>query len=126
MACGLRDRKTTAPDKTGESDGLGGVRELIIENRHNGQRLAMRRVKWGDEVLLELKGSLPPHQPGRDAAFQSAADVDDEPTQRVAAASSLEAVSEHAASQLKRTATDSAPFPMPWSRYVFTNHASKP
>ena len=41
-----------------------GVRELIIENRHNGERLAMRRVKRGDEVWLELKGSLPPHRQG--------------------------------------------------------------
>jgi hypothetical protein len=39
-----------------------GVRELIIENRHNGERLAMRRVKRGDEVWLELKGSVPPHR----------------------------------------------------------------
>ena len=37
-----------------------GIRELIIENRHNGERLAMRRIKRGDEVWLELKGSLPP------------------------------------------------------------------
>jgi mannose-6-phosphate isomerase-like protein (cupin superfamily) len=42
----------------------GGVRELIIENRHTGERLAMRRLKRGDEVCLELKGSLPPHQQG--------------------------------------------------------------
>ena len=41
-----------------------GVRELIIENRHNDERLAMRRVKRGDEVWLELKGSLPPHRQG--------------------------------------------------------------
>ena len=41
-----------------------GIRELIIENRHNGERLAMRRIKRGDEVWLELKGSLPPHQQG--------------------------------------------------------------
>jgi mannose-6-phosphate isomerase-like protein (cupin superfamily) len=41
-----------------------GVRELTIENRHSGERLAMRRVKQGDEVWLELKGSLPPHQQG--------------------------------------------------------------
>ncbi len=40
------------------------VRELLIENRHNGERLAMRRVKRGDEVWLELKGSLPAHQQG--------------------------------------------------------------
>jgi len=41
-----------------------GIRELIIENRHNGERLAMRRVKRGDEVWLELKGLLPPHRQG--------------------------------------------------------------
>jgi len=34
-----------------------GLRELIIENRHTGERLAMRRVQRGDEVRLELKGS---------------------------------------------------------------------
>jgi hypothetical protein len=33
-----------------------GVREVIIENRHTGEQLAMRRVKRGDEVWLELKG----------------------------------------------------------------------
>jgi hypothetical protein len=43
---------------------FSGVRELIIENRHNGERLAMRRVKRGDEVWLELKGSLPPRRQG--------------------------------------------------------------
>lgn len=41
-----------------------GVRELIVENRHTGERLAMRRVKRGDEVWLELKGSIPPHRQG--------------------------------------------------------------
>ena len=41
-----------------------GIRELIIENRHSGERLAIRRVKRGDEVWLELKGSLPPHRQG--------------------------------------------------------------
>jgi mannose-6-phosphate isomerase-like protein (cupin superfamily) len=41
-----------------------GVRELIMENRHTGERLAMRRVQRGDEVWLELKGSTPPHRPG--------------------------------------------------------------
>jgi len=42
----------------------GSVRELIIENRHNGERLAMRRVKRGDEVWLEVKGATPPHRQG--------------------------------------------------------------
>ena len=41
-----------------------GIRELVIENRHSGERLAMRRVKRGDEVWLELKGLLPPHRQG--------------------------------------------------------------
>src|SRR3954470_712203 len=41
-----------------------GIRELIIENRHSGERLAMRRVKRGDEVWLELKGLLPAHRQG--------------------------------------------------------------
>ena len=41
-----------------------GVRELIIENRHTGERLAMRRVTRDGEVWLELKGSLPAHQQG--------------------------------------------------------------
>ena len=41
-----------------------GVRNLILENRHTGERLALRRVKRGDEVWLELKGSLPPHKEG--------------------------------------------------------------
>src|SRR4029453_815691 len=40
------------------------ARELIIENRHTGERLTMRRVKRGDEVWLELKGTLPAHQQG--------------------------------------------------------------
>jgi quercetin dioxygenase-like cupin family protein len=41
-----------------------GVRELILENRHSGERLAMRRVTRDGEVWLELKGSLPAHQQG--------------------------------------------------------------
>jgi mannose-6-phosphate isomerase-like protein (cupin superfamily) len=41
-----------------------GVRALMIESRHNGERLAMRRVKRGDDVWLELKGSVPARQQG--------------------------------------------------------------
>jgi mannose-6-phosphate isomerase-like protein (cupin superfamily) len=41
-----------------------GVRELMIEYRHTGERLAMRRVKRGDEEWLELKGSIPAHRQG--------------------------------------------------------------
>src|SRR6476659_8725997 len=37
---------------------------LVLENRHTGERLAIRRVKNGDEVWLELKGTLPPRQQG--------------------------------------------------------------
>jgi mannose-6-phosphate isomerase-like protein (cupin superfamily) len=39
-------------------------RHLILENRHTGERLALRRVVSGNEVSLELKGSLPPHREG--------------------------------------------------------------
>ena len=42
----------------------GSVPNLILENRHTGERLALRRVRRGDEVWLELKGSLPPHKEG--------------------------------------------------------------
>lgn len=42
----------------------GGISNLALENRHTGERLAMRRVKRGGEVWLELKGSLPPHREG--------------------------------------------------------------
>src|SRR5262249_38051696 len=41
-----------------------GVRELIIDYRHTGERVAMRRVKRGDEVWLEVKVSIPAHQQG--------------------------------------------------------------
>ena len=50
--------------KTESLMGYSGVRELIVENRHTGERLALRRIKRGDEVWLELKGSLPPHRQG--------------------------------------------------------------
>ena len=52
------------------------VRELMIENRHSGERLAMRRVKRGDEVWLELKGSLPPHRQGPPLHIHGAEDED--------------------------------------------------
>ena len=51
-----------------------GVRELVIENRHNGERLAMRRVKRGDEVWLELKGSIPAHRQGPPLHIHAAED----------------------------------------------------
>ncbi|MGE5176541.1 MAG: cupin domain-containing protein [Hyphomicrobiales bacterium] len=37
---------------------------LLLENRHTGERLALRRVRRGDDVWLELKGSLPPRRSG--------------------------------------------------------------
>jgi mannose-6-phosphate isomerase-like protein (cupin superfamily) len=37
---------------------------LVLENRHTGERLALRRIDSGDTVWLELKGSLPPHCQG--------------------------------------------------------------
>jgi mannose-6-phosphate isomerase-like protein (cupin superfamily) len=42
----------------------GGVPGLILENRHTGERLALKRLQRGQEVWLELKGSLPPHRDG--------------------------------------------------------------
>jgi mannose-6-phosphate isomerase-like protein (cupin superfamily) len=48
----------------GELMADSGVPELIVENRHSGERLVMRRVKRDAEVWLELKGSLPPHREG--------------------------------------------------------------
>ena len=40
------------------------TRTLVLTNRHTGEVLALRRVKQGDEVWLELKGTLPPHTDG--------------------------------------------------------------
>jgi mannose-6-phosphate isomerase-like protein (cupin superfamily) len=40
------------------------VRSLSLENRHTGERLTLRRVRRGDEIWLELRGSLPPHREG--------------------------------------------------------------
>jgi len=37
---------------------------IVLENRHTGERLALSRVTRGDEVWLELVGSLPPHRQG--------------------------------------------------------------
>jgi mannose-6-phosphate isomerase-like protein (cupin superfamily) len=42
----------------------GDPTPLLLENRHTGERLALRRVRRGDEVWLELKGSLPAHREG--------------------------------------------------------------
>ena len=37
---------------------------LVLHNRHTGERLALRRIRNGGEVWLELRGSLPPHRQG--------------------------------------------------------------
>jgi len=41
-----------------------GGAPLVLENRHTGERLALRRVRRGAEVWIELSGSLPPHREG--------------------------------------------------------------
>jgi mannose-6-phosphate isomerase-like protein (cupin superfamily) len=43
---------------------VSGSGTINLENRHTGERLALRRVQRGNEVWLELKGSLPPHREG--------------------------------------------------------------
>jgi mannose-6-phosphate isomerase-like protein (cupin superfamily) len=40
------------------------IPSLVLENRHTGERLVLRRVKRGEEVWLELRGTLPPHRGG--------------------------------------------------------------
>jgi mannose-6-phosphate isomerase-like protein (cupin superfamily) len=37
---------------------------LILESRHTGEILKLRRVRRGTEVWIEIKGSLPAGQPG--------------------------------------------------------------
>jgi len=37
---------------------------LVLENRHTGERLELRRVRIDGETCLELRGSLPPHSEG--------------------------------------------------------------
>ena len=44
------------PDRDGQ--------RLVLENRHTGERLTLRRVSKSGEVWLELNGSLPPHREG--------------------------------------------------------------
>lgn len=41
-----------------------GAPSLVLENRHTGERLALRQVQRDGEVWLELKGTLPPHREG--------------------------------------------------------------
>ena len=37
---------------------------LVLEDRHTGERLELRRVLIDGEMCLELRGSLPPHSEG--------------------------------------------------------------
>lgn len=37
---------------------------LVLENRHTGERLELRRIHIDGELCLELKGSLPPRSEG--------------------------------------------------------------
>ena len=37
---------------------------LVVENRHTGERVELRRLTRGNEVWLELNASLPPHGEG--------------------------------------------------------------
>ncbi len=40
------------------------MKELVLENRHTGEKLALRRVMRDGVLSLELKGSLPPRNEG--------------------------------------------------------------
>jgi len=40
------------------------MKQLVLENRHSGERLALRRVMRDGVLSLELKGSLPPRNEG--------------------------------------------------------------
>jgi len=37
---------------------------LLLENRHTGEWLRLRRVREGDQVVLEMEGGIPPHREG--------------------------------------------------------------
>lgn len=37
---------------------------LVLENRHTGERLRLRRIRMDGTVCLEIRGSLPPHNEG--------------------------------------------------------------
>lgn len=57
-------------------DAVEGVGQTLhLENRHTGERLSLTRVRRGDDVWLELKGSLPP---GRDGPPMHVHFVEDE------------------------------------------------
>lgn len=43
---------------------MSGQQALILENRHTGERLELRRIRIDGEPCLEIRGSLPPHSEG--------------------------------------------------------------
>jgi len=56
-------RNMSRPSRQAHFGGPGGD-ALRLENRHTGEVLVMRRVRHGDQVVLELEGSLPPKREG--------------------------------------------------------------
>jgi mannose-6-phosphate isomerase-like protein (cupin superfamily) len=40
------------------------VPDIVLENRHTGERLAMQRIERDGQPWIALSGSLPPHRPG--------------------------------------------------------------
>ena len=56
-------RKMSRPSRQLYFAGLGGG-TLRLENRHTGEALTLRRVRQGDQVVLEVEGSLPPKTEG--------------------------------------------------------------
>ena len=55
-------RKMSRPSQVHLGSSTRG--ELRLENRHTGEVLVMRRVREGDQVVLEIEGSLPPKREG--------------------------------------------------------------
>ncbi len=49
---------------------------LLLENRHTGERLMLRRVKGRDGMFLRLRGTLPPHREGPPLHVHYAEDED--------------------------------------------------
>lgn len=49
---------------TVETETTESTAALLLESRHTGEKLSLRRVRRGNEVWLEIKGSLPAGRPG--------------------------------------------------------------
>ena len=43
---------------------MSGNAELVLENRHTGERLVIQRIGSGPQSHFDLKGSLPPGREG--------------------------------------------------------------